>query len=287
MTTRPDYITRPLIFLGGTEHQYVKTRRYIGVEIEVATSTSGCHTEQACAKWHASIVSDGSLPSQTGYEINTQPCRGDIFVTQIKDLSCALAQDGATVNTQCGLHVHIDCRRESYAVLQRIGLLYQRIQHTLQKMVPPSRSNNQYCIPLDSDIERFLHATTNEDRRRELAYAVFNRPRVPRSLRSNKYGGKRYCALNYASWYYRGTVEFRLFGGTVSPDKILPWALLCAHIVDTAKALSVADIAALPHESEGLIDRVDGALFAILHDTLRLREFAKVRLSNHRFSIPQ
>src|ERR1041385_3921165 len=60
-----------------------KTSRYISAEIEVARL--GGHKaliEKVVKKWDGNIVYDGTLP-EGGFEINTAPAGGDLYVRQV------------------------------------------------------------------------------------------------------------------------------------------------------------------------------------------------------------
>lgn len=70
-------------------------------------------------------------------------------------------------------------------------------------------------------------------------------PDMGHALKSamTKYNQARYAALNIHSWLYRGTVEFRLGGGTVHLIKTTyPWARVCRAIVHFAATCNTEDL---------------------------------------------
>ncbi len=64
------------------------------------------------------------------------------------------------------------------------------------------------------------------------ASPMFIKSSVLHDYKSEKYATCRYNAMNLHSWYYRGTVEYRLHHGTVNAKKVINWGLLWAGILD-------------------------------------------------------
>jgi len=259
----------PLTFHNATTFNINPSHRYLSVEIEVAGCGTGSYVNQACAKWKASIVEDGSLPDG-GFEINTAPANGDAFVQQITEICTALARQGAEVNDRCGLHVHIDARTFRAPTMRKLLKLYVKLERALLLLVPKSRRHNQYCTPVEHRLREYLNPKkitytpdnkpiygpvtlkgTKETREKIAEYTYGDGVKVvPKRLRRNKYGGERYKAFNLVSWYHRGTIECRLFNGTINAVKIVNWAMLWAGILDYAKRTHENVIDAIPEHSD-------------------------------------
>jgi len=276
-------ITRhSLTFHNATTFAINPSRRYLSVEIEVAKCGPGSYVNAACEKWKASIVEDGSLPD-SGFEINTAPANGDLFVNQISEICGALARQGASVNDRCGLHVHIDARTFRAPTMRKLLKLYVKLERALFLLVPDSRRHNQYCTPVESRLREYLNPKkvewcidstgrlirnengvglkkeiilaplkgAKETREKIAEYTYGDGVKVvPKRLRRNKYGGERYKAFNLVSWYHRGTIECRLFNGTINATKIVNWAMLWAGILDYAKRTHENAIDSLPEHSD-------------------------------------
>jgi len=259
----------PLTFHNAATFNVNPSHRYLSVEIEVANCGSGSYVNQVCEKWKASIVEDSSLPD-SGFEINTAPANGDAFVQQITEICTALARQGAEVNDRCGLHVHIDARTFRAPTMRKLLKLYVKLERALFLLVPDSRRHNQYCTPVENKLREYLNP-------KKITYTPDNKPIygpvtlkgaketretiaeytygdgvkvVPKRLRRNKYGGERYKAFNLVSWYHRGTIECRLFNGTINATKIINWAMLWAGILDYAKRTRENVIDSLPEHSD-------------------------------------
>ena len=157
----------------------------------------------------------------------------------LETVCTAIERAGATVNRQCGLHVHIsnapmtgDAARftgDSIAYKERTGrymtgqyfgepldalavkdilVRYTRMQPVVDSMLPASRRDNRYCRP------HSLHRLDSAQTLEELTDAT---------------GGK-FTTVNLTTWA-RGTIEFRQHSGTIEAQKIWNWCMLVLNIV--------------------------------------------------------
>ena len=211
--------------------------RLISVEIEVANVRDQRKVDFVVKKWGGRIVPDGSLPA-TGFEINTAPAGGDLFLLEIKEICKTLREERAAVTEACGLHVHVDARDYSYYDMRRLILAYASVETALFDMVIPRRRTNRYCRPCG---DRFRQAITLEEMplksvKRAVLQSVYAiHVDKARDYRGHKWCPDRYYALNLHSWFYRGTIECRLFGGTTMVSKISLWGILWAVFLDRVK----------------------------------------------------
>jgi hypothetical protein len=241
------------IFLRGKRSPRNPSLRFISVEIEVAKSNDETRyqVDPAIRAWEGTaVVTDGSLPDGSGYEICTAPTSGDAFVERVEMLCAALTRAGAAVTEACGFHVHVDARELTFLAAQRLIRLYERVEEAMFLMVPPSRRQNTYCRRVRGSYSlkmseykgdaksKIIHATYGVD------FKLY--PRDFHSRSKQKYDGARYEAMNLHSWFLRGTVEFRLAAGTTNAEKIINWAALCAGLLDWAAAHKDEDLDALP-----------------------------------------
>ena len=233
------FFTNPLVFHIPRLHERVRnpSSRFLAAEIEVAgiEAESGDLVTRAVEKWKGSIVEDGSLPND-GFEINTAPAGGDKFVEEIEDICKALKRVQAHVTSACGLHVHIDARDFDYFDIRRLALVYADMETALFQMVSKKRRENTYCTPCgDIFRETILKGRIPyKEVKQSVQVSLYgsNGVKDVHRNRKSKNTGPRYRALNLHSWFYRGTVECRLFGGTVKAEKIIPWGMMWARIFD-------------------------------------------------------
>ena len=228
------------------EHKLNPTNRYIAAEIEVAGVIEDISSslDTLINNWGGSIVYDGSLP-KNGFEINTSPARGDLFVKQINEISGLLEKGRAKINDKCGLHVHVDARDLNFYDMRRLINTYAAIEKGLFAMVPPDRYKSHFCIPCG---DRYLSRITQgrmpyKDVKKNVIQAVYNSAST-QDMRNDKYNPARYYAMNMHSLFYRGTIECRLFNGTIEADKIIRWGILWAMIIDYVQQADDEKIAA-------------------------------------------
>jgi hypothetical protein len=187
--------------------------------------------------------SDGSrwevkTDSSCGYEVVTPA----FMLTeqgqypQLKEVTRELRHLGPTVDSRCGLHVHVECSDFDWRDMQRLLRLWVRYEPFFYELVPLRRSSNSYCIPLrggrngwgnglaDSQVREALTAT------REQSFATHSRYLL------------RTLGLNTLGWWRHRRVEFRLHSGTLNYDKLRAWTMLMAAVVGRVKATDMPPI---------------------------------------------
>jgi hypothetical protein len=55
-------------------------------------------------------------------------------------------------------------------------------------------------------------------------------------------GGCRYASMNLHSHFHRGTVEFRLKEGTITPEEFIMWPLFCGWVIESISKLTDAQV---------------------------------------------
>lgn len=118
----------------------------------------------------------------------------------------ALRIGGATVNKQCGLHVHLGADEYGTEGIARLVWNWNLAHRTIGALVAKSRLNNRFCVPvaiseLDSQCEHVRNGNI-----------------------SNIGLNGRYRSLNLNAYAQHGTVEFRLHHGTLNGSKVKAWA---------------------------------------------------------------
>lgn len=201
--SNPIYHRKPMGLLKEFQSKVLKLPKqprdgsqYVGIEIECVTPHNADLTSLLPFSKYINVGTDGSVDAgrnETGSEFRVCVKRDEIRAV-LPGIMQAIKGLGATVNKSCGLHIHMDQRHhkdrnEVAAVFQRLvrslGLLYT--------VVPLSRRRNTYC--------------------KRNRYADFDRAR----------NGERYKAVNASAYHRHGTIEVRLFGGTLEETKIINW----------------------------------------------------------------
>jgi hypothetical protein len=220
------FFKNPLTFWTAqpTEHTNNPSKRFIAVEIEVAKAGGGNYVNVAVQKWKGSIVTDNSLP-MGGFEINTSPANGDLFPKQIREIGKALDAQGGEATSACGLHVHIDARDFEFPDIARLMLLYTKLESGLSAIIRKNRRSTRYSLPCAA---KYALALRNPGDTKDRVLRAIYGTTTPNGQEKHKYNHARYAAMNLHSWQFRGTVECRMFAGTVTAYRIINWGLLWA-----------------------------------------------------------
>ena len=212
-----------------------KSQRFIAAEIEVASISKkgGKEIMDMVKKWNGNIVRDSSLP-ESGFEINTSPANGDIFINQVNEICDVLNKGEATICNDCGTHIHIDARDYNYFDIEKLLKIYSRVEPMLFEMVPKSRRKADHCKPTT---DRYMSVIKNNNQSfKELKHNIVNSlygepSTMLRYERRNNVNQRRF-AMNIHSFLYRGTIECRLLNGSINAEEIVKWGRLWLYIVD-------------------------------------------------------
>lgn len=164
--------------------------------VEDTDGEGGCDGSQcACASCEdGECCGDCRVDGDNGHEITILTTE-KAYKKTLKTVGEVLKEARAWVNSTCGLHVHLDVRQRSSA------LVYESLVWALPaltKVVPKSRLSNRYC-----------KINTLDERQRD-----------------------RYYAVNGHSVDAHNTVEVRLHSGTTDPRKIAHWIATLIRLTD-------------------------------------------------------
>ena len=242
-----------------------RSQRLVGVEWEYNQAERGS-VESWSHKWRGGIHSDGSC----GWEAVTAPMSGDYIEKCLTDLGKAFADGGAEVNSQCGIHVHVDAADVSWNDMYRFLWAYSQIEPLLFLLAGQSRIDNQtYCAPIGQAYKQALghslalnkpnHATDGrarldiKDAVLRVALGQSSGRTSCRRHRPHKKDAGRYRSLNVMPWLAGkwkkapdSTIEFRLHMHSLDPKRVIAWTQLCARLVDWAVKATDAEAEALP-----------------------------------------
>ncbi len=184
-------------------------------------------------KW--TLMSDASLSTgYSGAEIVTPILTyADMEMLQVVIRSARAS--GARVDESCGVHVHVESLKFAPADLERLAkLVYQQEDLLVQALgVRPSRLA-KWCKKVDENFMNRLRSERSRDQRglADLWYAA--NVDTNGNARSAHYHGSRYHGLNMHSVFYRGTIEFRYFEGTLHAGEIKSYVQLCLALAARA-----------------------------------------------------
>jgi hypothetical protein len=139
-----------------------------------------------------------------------------------------------SVNEDCGTHVHIGASDLSAEELSRLYILTNLVEPMIYGTLPSDRINGTYAkmtSPLTVD---YLINRGNQVTMQQVADIYYGYV-VNIDGYFQKYDSSRYYGLNFNSYFFRKTVEFRYFEGCDDIDMAKAWIDMCIKIVDFAK----------------------------------------------------
>lgn len=208
-----------------------------------------------------------------------------------------LRKAGCTVDESCGMHVHVGAAGITNRAVAALATMMVNEGEPLAVALGVSEERREdMCKPFPESVAKALHAVA-KDRPTELIYhgnswagtaadgfytAMANESDYSEQVlnRGEHYNPARYYDLNLHSVWFRGTMEFRAFEGTLHAGEVRANVCLALALVAAAKRtatsiLPLDSVKAAPHRA-----RDTASLFmALLMSHLRLtgEVFANVR----------
>lgn len=152
---------------------------------------------------------------------------------RLQELVRRLRHEGAISDSklQCGIHIHIGAQKHTPTTLKNIVNLIASKEDLIYKALEIDPERARFCKRVNEE----LISTINKKKPKtikELAdiwyrgYGAENR--------SRHYHTSRYHGLNLHSTFTKGTIEFRLFNGTMHAGKIRSYIVFCLAVSQQA-----------------------------------------------------
>lgn len=179
------------------------------------------------------VVSDGSLinvPENLRAEV-VSPILTYADIEKLQNVVRAIRERGAKVDERCGIHIHVDAASFDGRTLSNLAKLVYKQEALILHALNVSQSRQErYTRPISNDFIRQI------EEQRPRTTTQLNRIWYGRENRQpTHYDHTRYHGVNFHNVWYRGTVEFRWFEGTLHAGKIKGYIQLVLAIA--AKAL--------------------------------------------------
>jgi hypothetical protein len=154
-------------------------------------------------------------------EITSPPLPfGPESLLDVREMARKLRNAGArNMSERCGVHVHVDVADLTYRQLASLGEWWWVAQGVIHAAIPPERTRASFCAPWPDNYLAHIRSCANRSRREDMG--------------ANP-AARRYENLNYLAMQAHGTVEFRLFNGTVHAGKLAAYITLAVHTVARA-----------------------------------------------------
>lgn len=158
-------------------------------------------------------------------EFVTPKCNYEDIAT-VQECIRALRRAGAKVNSSCGIHIHVDGANHTAKSLKNLVYIFRAKEDLIFKSVGTQQSRlDRWCQPIDDALVENVKKIKSVDNTSmcEAWYGTYG----DGYGHSYHYNPSRYHALNLHSFWYRGTVEFRLFESTLHAGKVRAYLVFC------------------------------------------------------------
>jgi hypothetical protein len=177
------------------------------------------------------VVPDGSLNGDDDNGEIVSPILGYDDIEMLQNIVRAVRHAGARADESTGIHIHVDGSRFAASNVVNLVNFIHKQEKLLEHVFATYPDRNFFCQPIDPSFLRRLEAAkprTMDDLR--LAwYGSWH-------VQPERYHESRYRGLNLNSFFYRGTIEFRYFNGTLHAGEVKSYVQLVLALA--AKALS-------------------------------------------------
>ena len=178
------------------------------------------------------VVPDGSLSGgeQSGEIVSPVLTYADLDALQ--NIIRAVRTAGARADHSTGIHIHIDGARFDAKSTTNLVKNVHKQERLLEHALGVSETRlARYCRPIDPAFIERLEARRPRTMR-ELSEAWYGHS----NPNPQRYHSSRYAGLNLNSLFFRGTIEFRYFNGTLHAGEVKAYLQLVLAMA--AKALT-------------------------------------------------
>ncbi|MCP3104543.1 amidoligase family protein [Myxococcus sp. K15C18031901] len=268
----------------------MKTLRF-GIEIETVGASRqklahairdavGGHVSDDLRGWQVTdsqgrawkVVPDASL---SGGDCNNGEIVSPILTYQdmetLQAVVRAVRDAGARADASTGIHIHVDGSRFDAKGVTNLVKMVHKQERLLETALGVSATRlARYCKPIDAAFLQRLEA--RRPRTLQDVNAAWYGRRNPTPLR---YDSSRYHGLNLNSLFFRGTIEFRYFNGTVHAGEVKAYVQLVLALA--ARALASKAASSKRRDFNPATAKYDFRVF-LLHLGLIGEEFKTARL---------
>ena len=137
-----------------------------------------------------------------------------------------LRHSGAFVNSQCGIHIHVDASRYTPQTLRNLVNIIASKEDILYKALQIDPARMRWCKKTNEKLIEAINRKKPEtmEALKDIWYAGSTRSRT------EHYNDTRYHGLNLHSVFTKGTVEFRLFNSTTHAGEIKAYIQFCLAV---------------------------------------------------------
>lgn len=147
-------------------------------------------------------------------------------MADLQEIVRKLRHRGAFVNSQCGIHIHVDASRYTPQTLRNLVNIIASKEDILYKALQIDPARLRWCKKTNERLLETINRKKPEtmEALKDIWYAGSSRGR------NEHYNDTRYHGLNLHATFTKGTVEFRLFNSTTHAGEIKAYIQFCLAV---------------------------------------------------------
>lgn len=147
-------------------------------------------------------------------------------MADLQEVVRRLRHSGAFVNSQCGIHIHVDASRYTPQTLRNLVNIIASKEDILYKALRIDPARLRWCKKTNEKLIETINRRKPQtmEALKDIWYAGSTRGR------DEHYNDTRYHGLNLHSTFTKGTVEFRLFNSTTHAGEIKAYIQFCLAV---------------------------------------------------------
>ena len=147
-------------------------------------------------------------------------------MADLQEVVRRLRHSGAFVNSQCGIHIHVDASRYTPQTLRNLVNIIASKEDILYKALRIDPARLRWCQKTNEKLIEAINRRKPQtmEALKDIWYAGSTRGR------DEHYNDTRYHGLNLHSTFTKGTVEFRLFNSTTHAGEIKAYIQFCLAV---------------------------------------------------------
>lgn len=172
---------------------------------------------------------DGTCDYKDEYrvELVTPPLNYDDIET-LQEIIRVLRNAGGKANKSCGIHVHVDGANHTAESLRRLTNIFNSRQDLFYEALNIGERAYHWCKKTDPKLFETIKKDKNlTTRKLEVIWYSNANHNYRGCIDHSHYNSTRYQGLNLHAFFTKGTVEFRLFNGTMHAGKIKAYIQFC------------------------------------------------------------
>ena len=226
-------------------------------------------TDARGRRWQ--VVPDGSLSGGENSGEIVSPVLGYDDIDELQNVVRSVRTAGAKADHSTGIHIHVGAERfDAKSVVNLVKLVHKQERLLEHALGVSEQRLARYCRPIEA---RFIEAL--ETRRPKTMSDVRDAWYGRSGETPSRYHSSRYRGLNLNSLFFRGTLEFRYFNGTLHAGEVKAYVQLVLAMA--AKALSSKAASSKRREFNPATAKYDFRV-VLLHLGLIGEEFKTARL---------